>query len=135
MIKLIRLLSPSNKGAIEESIPRKSFSSSKIEFISDQHSFKLFNHSSTDLHPLDKSVGCNPIAKPSFSKTAEEKYGLETYIIKGEKNSGIICMNGASAHLIKKGEEIIIMGFELSDEPVTPKSILVDRENKFVRYL
>ncbi|MBS3094025.1 aspartate 1-decarboxylase, partial [Candidatus Pacearchaeota archaeon] len=28
---------------------------------------------------------------------------LETYIISGKKNSGIICMNGASAHLIKKG--------------------------------
>jgi aspartate 1-decarboxylase len=44
-------------------------------------------------------------------------------------------MNGAAAHLIRKGEEIIIMGFELTDEPVTPKMILVDEENKFVRWL
>ncbi|HYU52189.1 MAG TPA: aspartate 1-decarboxylase [Gemmatimonadaceae bacterium] len=60
---------------------------------------------------------------------------LETYVIEGEKGSGVICMNGAAAHLIRKGEEIIIMGFELTDEPVPPKMILVDEENKFVRWL
>lgn len=60
---------------------------------------------------------------------------LETYVIVGEKNSGIICMNGAAAHLIKKGEEIIIMGFELSDRPIKPKSILVDKRNKFLKFL
>lgn len=60
---------------------------------------------------------------------------LETYVIKGEKHSGIICMNGAAAHLIHKGEEIIIMGFEFSDKPIEAKNILVDKENKFVKYL
>jgi len=60
---------------------------------------------------------------------------LETYIIKGERFSGVVCMNGASAHLIKKGEEIIIMGFEITDKPIKSKNILVDKNNKFVRYL
>ena len=60
---------------------------------------------------------------------------LETYVLLGERGSGTICMNGAAAHLIKKGEEIIVMGFELSDVPLQPKIILVDRENKFVKYL
>ena len=60
---------------------------------------------------------------------------LETYVIPGKRNSGIICMNGASAHLIKKGEEIIIMGFELTDKPIEAKNILVDKNNKFVREL
>ncbi len=61
---------------------------------------------------------------------------LETYIIKGERDSGVICMNGAAAHLIHAGDEIIIMGYELSDAPVlNPKAILVDKQNKFVRYL
>ena len=58
---------------------------------------------------------------------------VETYVIAGKR--GEICMNGASAHLIKKGEEIIIMGFELSDAPIKPKNILVDNSNAFVRYL
>jgi aspartate 1-decarboxylase len=60
---------------------------------------------------------------------------LETYVIAGERGSGIICMNGAAAHLIRKGEEIIVMGFELTDTPVALKSILVGPGNKFVRWL
>lgn len=60
---------------------------------------------------------------------------LETYIILGESGSGDICMNGAAAHLIKAGEEIIIMGFDLSEVPIDPQVILVDKQNGFVRYL
>lgn len=44
-------------------------------------------------------------------------------------------MNGAASHLIKKEEEIIIMAFEYADAPIRPKSILVDKDNRFVRYL
>ena len=58
---------------------------------------------------------------------------LETYVIKGKRNSGIICMNGAASHLIKKGDEIIIMGFELTNKSIKPKNILVDKKNKFVK--
>lgn len=60
---------------------------------------------------------------------------LETYVIVGERGSGTICMNGAAAHLIKVGEEITIMGFELTDKLIKPKIILVDKNNKFVRFL
>lgn len=60
---------------------------------------------------------------------------LETYIIEGEFGSGVICMNGAAAHLIKKGEEIIIMGFELSDKDIKSTGILVDKNNKFLEFL
>jgi aspartate 1-decarboxylase len=57
---------------------------------------------------------------------------LETYILVGERGSGCICLNGAAAHLIKKDEEVIIIGFELTSEPITPKAILVDSQNRFV---
>ena len=60
---------------------------------------------------------------------------LETYVIAAERGSGTICMNGAAAHLIKPGDEVSIMGFELVDKPIKPKNILVDKNNKFVRYL
>ncbi|MDZ4692199.1 aspartate 1-decarboxylase [Terricaulis sp.] len=40
---------------------------------------------------------------------------LETYIIAGKRGSGMISMNGAAAHLIKAGEQIIVMGFEFAD--------------------
>lgn len=56
---------------------------------------------------------------------------LETYIIEGEKGSGVICINGAAAHVIKKGEEVIIMGFELVDNPqaIKPAIVLVEYIN------
>ncbi len=60
---------------------------------------------------------------------------LETYVIAGDRGSGIICMNGAAAHLIKKGDEIIILGFELADKPIKSSNILVDKSNQFVRFL
>jgi aspartate 1-decarboxylase len=58
---------------------------------------------------------------------------LETYVIPGESGSGVICMNGAAAHLIKEGEEVIIMGFALSDKPIEPKIVFVDKNNKIIK--
>lgn len=60
---------------------------------------------------------------------------LETYVISGPRGSGAIAMNGAAAHLITRGEQIIIMGFELCDAPIEPQVILVDEQNCFVRDL
>jgi aspartate 1-decarboxylase len=58
---------------------------------------------------------------------------LETYVIPGKSGSGVICMNGAAAHLIKAGEEVIIMGFTLSDKPINPKIVFVGKDNKIVK--
>ncbi|MCL2845924.1 MAG: aspartate 1-decarboxylase [Chitinivibrionia bacterium] len=44
-------------------------------------------------------------------------------------------MNGACSHLIKKGEEVIIMGYELADKPFEPKSVLASKDNKVERFL
>jgi aspartate 1-decarboxylase len=60
---------------------------------------------------------------------------LETYVIAGPRGSGAMCVNGAAAHLIGKDEQIIVMGFELTDKPVKPKVVLVDQNNRFVRWL
>jgi aspartate 1-decarboxylase len=60
---------------------------------------------------------------------------LETYVISGEKGSGVICMNGPASHLIKEEEIVIIMGFELTDEPIKPRIILVDENNHFIKYI
>ncbi len=54
---------------------------------------------------------------------------LETYVIKGTRGGHEFCMNGAAAHLIKKGHKIIVMGFELSDKPIKPKIIILDEKN------
>lgn len=60
---------------------------------------------------------------------------IDTYIIEGKAGSGCIEINGAAAHLMNEGDEVIIMAFTLSTEPMIVKAILVDHNNKFVRYL
>lgn len=56
---------------------------------------------------------------------------LETYVIAARPGSGKIGMNGPAAHTIGVGEEVVIMGFELTGEPIRPKVILVDADNRF----
>jgi aspartate 1-decarboxylase len=36
---------------------------------------------------------------------------IETYVIKGERSSGVICLNGAAAHLFNVGDTVIIMAY------------------------
>jgi aspartate 1-decarboxylase len=59
---------------------------------------------------------------------------LETYVIKGERGSGVIGMNGAAAHLVDQGDEIDIMAFTWSSSEVRPLFVEVDSGNHFVRY-
>ncbi|MEC8495851.1 MAG: aspartate 1-decarboxylase [Planctomycetota bacterium] len=58
---------------------------------------------------------------------------LETYAIPGPAGSGVVCINGAAAHLVKKGDQVILMAFGIGDEAGTPKQILVDEQNRYVR--
>ncbi|UTW54239.1 aspartate 1-decarboxylase [Kordiimonas sp. SCSIO 12610] len=37
---------------------------------------------------------------------------IQTYVIEGTENSGVICLNGAAAHQFTKGDLAIIMGYE-----------------------
>ena len=60
---------------------------------------------------------------------------LETYVIAGERNTGVVCMNGAAAHLIHEGDNITVLGFELTDKPITPRRILLDDGNRIAREL
>lgn len=38
---------------------------------------------------------------------------LETYAIAGERNSGVVCLNGAAARLVHPGDKVIIMAYAL----------------------
>ena len=40
---------------------------------------------------------------------------FETYIIKGERGSGCICLNGAAARKVQVGDTVIIMSYALMD--------------------
>ncbi|MCL4385370.1 MAG: aspartate 1-decarboxylase [Cyanobacteria bacterium] len=62
---------------------------------------------------------------------------LETYVIEGKKNSGEICLNGAAAKVIGKGEKVIIMSFCLMDieevKDFKPKIVHVDENNNIIK--
>ena len=60
---------------------------------------------------------------------------FETYAISGARGSGIISVQGAAAKLTNPGHKVIIMAFEVTDEPVEPRAILVNQTNEFVEYL
>jgi aspartate 1-decarboxylase len=61
---------------------------------------------------------------------------LQTYAIKGARGSGVICINGAAAHLNKPGDLVILATFaELEESEARvhePRVVLVDRQNKIV---
>jgi len=59
---------------------------------------------------------------------------LETYVIKGRRGTGAICMNGAAAHLATVGDRVDIMAFRLSPGGVDPLLVEVDKANRFCRY-
>ena len=60
---------------------------------------------------------------------------IETYTMAGPRGSGVICINGAAAHLIKEGERVIIMGYELTEAPIEAKIALVDEKNRITEII
>lgn len=62
---------------------------------------------------------------------------FDTYVIAGDKGSGVICVNGAAAHKVDIGDKVIIMSYaQMSEEEVKdnpPKVVFVDDENKITR--
>lgn len=59
---------------------------------------------------------------------------IETYVIKGPRGSGCICLNGAAARKCQVGDEVIIMAYAdmTPEEAVTwqPKVVFPDADNK-----
>ena len=60
---------------------------------------------------------------------------FETYVLPGERGTGIITRNGAAARLANVGDKVIIMGYELTDEPIKAKVLLVDMHNRVAKEL
>ena len=59
---------------------------------------------------------------------------LETYVIAGEYDSGVICLNGAAARKVLVGDTVIIIGYAMMDEneakTFEPKVVMVDEKNR-----
>jgi aspartate 1-decarboxylase len=60
---------------------------------------------------------------------------FETYTVEGKPGSGMVCVNGAAARLVRPGDRLIIMAFELTDKPIAPKIVLVNEKNQHVKTL
>jgi aspartate 1-decarboxylase len=62
---------------------------------------------------------------------------FSTYVIKGKKGSGVICLNGAAARKASKGDVIIVASYVVVDEGSakkwTPKCVYVDAKNRVKR--
>ena len=65
----------------------------------------------------------------------------ETYVIPGERGSGVICLNGAAARLAQPGDIVIIMAYAFFTEDeakgYAPTVVMVDAKNKIreIRHL
>jgi aspartate 1-decarboxylase len=62
---------------------------------------------------------------------------LVTYAIEGERGSGVICMNGAAARLVYKGDTVIIISYctvnEAEARNHVPKLVYVNSKNQIVK--
>ncbi|WP_143415242.1 aspartate 1-decarboxylase [Geobacillus sp. E263] len=59
---------------------------------------------------------------------------FETYIIPGERGSGVFCLNGAAARLVQKGDVIIVISYAIVPEDKIaqhrPKIAIMDENNR-----
>jgi aspartate 1-decarboxylase len=85
-----------------------------------------------DSHLMDKANIIPYEQVDIYNVTSGERF--TTYAIRGEKDSGVICINGAAAHKAKKGDIIIIATYaafeEQELESFKPKKVYVDSKNK-----
>ncbi|WP_020523012.1 aspartate 1-decarboxylase [Catelliglobosispora koreensis] len=61
---------------------------------------------------------------------------LETYVIPGERGSGVIGINGAAAHLVHPGDLVILISYAQMDDATArayvPAVVHVDKDNKII---
>ncbi|MFE2993467.1 aspartate 1-decarboxylase [Nocardia sp. NPDC059246] len=59
---------------------------------------------------------------------------LETYVIAGQRGSGVIGINGAAAHLVHPGDLVILIAYGMMDEAelqnYAPNVVFVDERNR-----
>ena len=62
---------------------------------------------------------------------------IETYVIPGQRGSGVIGINGAAAHLVHPGDLVIIMSYAMVDDAearaLKPHVVHVDEKNRVVK--
>jgi aspartate 1-decarboxylase len=97
-----------------------------------------------DLHYVG-SVTIDPVLTEAAGLVENEQvtivditngHRLITYVIEGERDSGVIGINGAAAHLVTPGDLVIIIAYGQLDETEVsthhPRVVHVDAENRIV---
>lgn len=78
------------------------------------------------LHPFEKIAVWN----------VTNGHRFETYVIEAERGSGDLVVNGAAAHLARKGDVLIVAAYALVEPPpdggvaLVPRVVRVDGENR-----
>ncbi len=63
---------------------------------------------------------------------------LETYVLPGERGSRVCCLNGAAAHLVSEGDEVIVASYRYIDretehKPIAANVVIFGRQNTIER--
>jgi aspartate 1-decarboxylase len=108
----------------------RSFCSSKIHRATVTHTdVDYIGSIAVDADLLDRA-GLLPGEKVAvWNVTNGERF--ETYALPAPYGEGAVIVNGAAAHRCRPGDKVIIAAFVLTDEPVTPRMIMVDDQNRF----
>src|SRR4051812_41821488 len=56
---------------------------------------------------------------------------IQTYAFAGP--NGVVGLNGGAAHFFRAGDRVIIAAFDLTDEAIVPKVVLLDEDNRVIR--
>jgi len=63
---------------------------------------------------------------------------IETYVIKGERGSGTVCLNGAAARRAEIGDVVIIIAYAMMTpeeaKDYEPKTVFLDSKNKIKKF-
>jgi len=64
---------------------------------------------------------------------------FETYIIKGKRGTGVMCVNGAAARLVQEGDVIIVISYKLVPDEIalhhSPKVAIMNEHNDIVEMI
>jgi len=106
---------------------------SKIHFARITEAVLHYEGSITIDRDLMVSAGIYPHERVLVSNM-ENGERFETYVIEGKKGSGVICLNGAAAHLGTIGDRLTIMAFASVDEKnaasIKPRVVILKENNE-----
>jgi aspartate 1-decarboxylase len=65
---------------------------------------------------------------------------FETYVLPGERGSGVCCLNGAAAHLVTEGDEVIVASYRYVErdaihKPIAANVVIFGKRNTIERVI